>query len=143
MNSRGNYYSREHLFLDPNNSSSGFWDFSWCDMKGEICLLTIFIDFGNFRNRFEMGIYDQPASINYVLKQTNNEKLYYVGHSQGTTALMCLLSEKPEYNDKIHVAVLLAPVGYNKYVDIYKIVYYKDPVLMVIQNEKSKYFKFY
>lgn len=36
-NSRGNIYSRQHVVLDPNNSSSGFWNFSWSEMKSEIC----------------------------------------------------------------------------------------------------------
>lgn len=84
-----------------------------------------------------MGIYDLPATIDYVLNKTNNQKLYFIGHSQGTTAFMCLLSEKPEYNEKIHVASLLAPVGYNKYVDIYNMLFQTAPVLKVIQNKRN------
>lgn len=59
-----------------------------------------------------MGTMDQPAVIDYILQQTKLQKLYYVGFSQGTTSIIVLLSEKPEYNDKIHVAVLLGPIGY-------------------------------
>lgn len=59
-----------------------------------------------------MGIFDHPAVIDYILQQTNNSKLYYLGYSQGTTSLMVLLSERPEYNSKIHVASLMAPVAY-------------------------------
>ncbi|XP_055325866.1 lipase 3-like [Sitodiplosis mosellana] len=89
-NSRGNIYSRQHIIKNPDMPSSGFWDFSW----------------------YEMGIYDHPAVIDYILKETGNEKLYFVGHSQGTTSIMVLLSEKPEYNAKIYAASLMAPVGY-------------------------------
>lgn len=69
---------------------SGFWNFSW----------------------YELSIYDQPAIIDYILERTNEDQLYYIGYSQGATTLMALLSEKPEYNAKIRVASLMAPVGY-------------------------------
>lgn len=112
-NSRGNYYSREHLSKDPNSPSSGYWDFSW----------------------YEMGIYDQPAVIDYILQQTETPKLYYVGFSQGTTSIIVLLSEKPEYNDKIHVAAMLAPVGYMTHSEsIYKLSATFSPILDVITN---------
>lgn len=35
-----------------------------------------------------------------------------VGHSQGTTGLMTLLSEKPEYNEYVAAASLLAPIAF-------------------------------
>lgn len=89
-NSRGNTYSRRHSTKNPDDSFSGFWTFSW----------------------FEMGIYDHAAVIDYILKETGNEKLFFVGHSQGTTSLMVLLSERPEFNEKIHAASLMAPSGY-------------------------------
>ncbi len=31
----------------------------------------------------EIGMYDIPACINYILKVTNREKLIYIGHSMG------------------------------------------------------------
>lgn len=62
-----------------------------------------------------MGIYDQPAVIDYILQKTAVPKLYYIGYSQGTTSIMVLLSEKPEYNEKIAAASLLAPVGYMRH----------------------------
>lgn len=89
-NARGNTYSRQHIQKDPNRPSSGFWRFSW----------------------YEHGIHDYPAVIDYVLQQTNQTKVYVVGHSQGTTGLMTLLSEKPEYNDYVAAASLLAPIAY-------------------------------
>lgn len=58
-NVRGNKYSRSHSYLDPDNQIE-FWDFSW----------------------HHIGIYDLPAMIDYVLEQTGQENLFYVGHSQ-------------------------------------------------------------
>lgn len=67
---------------------------------------------GYFYSWHEQGIYDLSASIDYALKETGAEKLYYAGHSMGTTAMWVLLSEKPEYNDKIELMNALAPVAY-------------------------------
>lgn len=38
--------------------------------------------------------------------------LIYVGHSMGTTSCLVLLSEKPEYNEKIKLFIALAPVAF-------------------------------
>lgn len=113
-NSRGNFYSRMHISKDPNSIfDPKFWNFSW----------------------YEMGTYDQPAVIDYILEKTSQPKLYYIGYSQGTTSLLVLLSEKPEYNDKIYVASLMAPVGYMKNVDyIYKILSTIAPLFKVISK---------
>lgn len=89
-NARGNVYSRHHKTKNPNKTSSGFWKFSW----------------------YEHGIYDYAAVIDYILHHTNNTKVYVIAHSQGTTGLMTLLSEKPEYNEYVAAASLLAPIAY-------------------------------
>lgn len=49
------------------------------------------------------GVYDLSAMIDYVLWTTNQTKLAYVGHSQGVTAMLVLLSELPHYNEKISI----------------------------------------
>lgn len=64
-----------------------FWDFTW----------------------HEIGFYDLPAMIDLVLNQTGSDKLFYVGHSQGTTVACVLLCTKPNYNDKIVQLHLMAP----------------------------------
>lgn len=46
------------------------------------------------------------------LAHTGEQKLHYVGHSQGGTVFLVLNSMKTEYNDKIASAHLLAGVGY-------------------------------
>ncbi|CAB3373681.1 Hypothetical predicted protein [Cloeon dipterum] len=88
-NSRGSTYSRNHTTLNPDTDSE-FWNFSW----------------------HEMGHFDITAEIDYVLEQTNNTELVYMGHSQGTTQFFVMLSEKPEYNAKIKQMHALAPVAF-------------------------------
>ncbi|XP_052755651.1 lipase 1-like [Galleria mellonella] len=84
-NCRGNYYSRRHLKLAPN--SSQFWHFS--------------ID--------EIGFYDVPATIDYVLNYTGAEKVNYIGYSQGAGTFFVMCSERPGYCDKVNVLIALAP----------------------------------
>lgn len=60
----------------------------------------------------EMGIYDLPAMIDYILKQTGQKQLFYIGFSQGTTQFFVLMSLRPEYNKKIKLMSALAPVAY-------------------------------
>ncbi|XP_045524183.1 lipase 3-like [Pieris brassicae] len=91
-NARGVANSRRHITLDPDNDKQkkDFFDFTF----------------------HEIGTIDLPALIDYVLKETGQKKLHYVGHSQGGTVFLVLNSMKPEYNDKIISAHLLAGVGY-------------------------------
>jgi hypothetical protein len=35
---------------------------------------------------FEMGLFDLPANIDYILEATKKNDLTYIGHSQGTSA---------------------------------------------------------
>ncbi|XP_026759062.2 lipase 3-like [Galleria mellonella] len=94
-NARGNTLSRRHVTLDPDDSEdkSQFFDFSF----------------------EEIGMYDVAQMIDYVLNYTGNEKLHYIGHSQGGTAFLVLASMKPEYNEKFTSVHLLAGVGYQEY----------------------------
>lgn len=87
-NSRGNSYGRRHTTLsefDPR-----FWAFT-------------------FDEQIE---FDLPDTIEFVLELTNNTKLGYVGHSQGTLMMFGLLSERPAYADVVEPFVALAPVAY-------------------------------
>lgn len=89
-NARGNAYSTNHTTYEPYGSHKHrkkFWSFSW----------------------HEIGYYDVPASIDYVLQKTNQTKLQYVAHSQGASAFFVMLSERPEYNDKIEMMHGMAP----------------------------------
>lgn len=87
-NARGNTYSKHHAIL--KTTSSEFWQFSW----------------------HEIGYYDLPAMIDYVIKETAVPKMQYIGFSQGTTAFWVMTSTRPEYNDKITAMQALAPIAY-------------------------------
>ncbi|XP_026753514.1 lipase 3-like [Galleria mellonella] len=84
-NDRSNKHSKRHITLSPHNKE--FWDFSFD----------------------EIGRYDLSAMIDYVLQITGRNNLQYIGHSQGTTTVFILCSERPEYNEKISVMIALAP----------------------------------
>jgi len=57
----------------------------------------------------EMGRYDIPANIDYILETTGEEKLIYVGHSLGCTLFYIAMIEHPHLNDKIENMISLAP----------------------------------
>ncbi|XP_055683007.1 lipase 3-like [Lutzomyia longipalpis] len=91
-NARGNTWSRKHIKWDPDNplTRGQFWNFSW----------------------HEIGFYDLPALIDYIFLKTGQTKLHYVGHSQGATAVLVLLSLKPQYNDVMKSVHLLSAVSF-------------------------------
>ena len=60
-NNRGNRFSQKHSTLNPKQKL--FWQFDW----------------------EEMGTYDTPAVIDYILNLTNQSKISYIGHSEGAT----------------------------------------------------------
>lgn len=69
-NWRGNYYSRRHISLSPNERQ--FWNFSWDDI----------------------AFNDLPAVHNYAIKVTGVPKLFIIGHSQGKALDLNKLKEK-------------------------------------------------
>ncbi|CAK1548174.1 unnamed protein product [Leptosia nina] len=91
-NGRGTAYSRNHVKLDPNKDAE-YWNYSFD----------------------ENGKYDLPAIVDYVINATDKPKVYYVGHSQGTTDFYVMGALRPEYNKKIHLSVSLAPIAYMKH----------------------------
>lgn len=50
--------------------------------------------------------------IDYVLEKTGYSELYYIGHSQGTTAFYVMGSERSEYNAKVKGMISLAPIAF-------------------------------
>ncbi|XP_039079261.1 lipase member K isoform X1 [Hyaena hyaena] len=90
-NSRGNTWSRKHLKFSPQ--SREFWAFS--------------LD--------EMANYDLPSTIDFIAEKTGQERLYYVGHSQGTTIAFIAFSTNPELAKRINIFFALAPVITVKY----------------------------
>ncbi|XP_062540114.1 lipase 1-like [Armigeres subalbatus] len=99
-NARGTRYSRKHTTLAKD--SEQYWDFSW----------------------HEIGYYDHPAMIDYILNVTDVSKIYYIGYSQGTTSYFVMTSTRPEYNNKIALMVALAPSAFLKRI--------RSPVLVLL-----------
>lgn len=60
----------------------------------------------------EIATLDLPAAIDHVLDHSGQSDLIYIGHSMGTTVSYVILSEMPEYNEKIRLAISLAPIAY-------------------------------
>ncbi|XP_063623110.1 lipase 3-like [Cydia splendana] len=85
-NVRGNYHSRRHKTLNPDKDLK-FWQFS--------------VD--------EIGKYDVPAMVDYVLDATAMKQLIYLGYSQGGLTFFVMNSERPEYVNKIKLFLGLAP----------------------------------
>lgn len=56
------------------------------------------------------GSEDLPTMINFVLKETQQEQIIYIGHSMGATALFIMCNLHPNMTSKIKEAHLLAPV---------------------------------
>ncbi|KAK8778014.1 hypothetical protein V5799_020643, partial [Amblyomma americanum] len=75
-NTRGSIFGRKHRTLDVRSKS--FWNFTF----------------------HEHALYDMPAQIDYVLANTGQRQLLYMGISQGTLSFFAMMSEKPEYNAK-------------------------------------------
>ncbi|PIC34728.1 hypothetical protein B9Z55_014295 [Caenorhabditis nigoni] len=86
-NSRGTPASQKHIGYGPENQK--FWNFTWQ----------------------QMSEFDLTSSVDYVLKETKQEFLYYLGHSQGTMIMFSRLAENPEFAKKIRHFHALAPVA--------------------------------
>lgn len=91
-NSRGNLYSTNHTTLKPSFSKE-FWNFTWADM----------------------GRFDVPANIAYVLEQTQQKDITFAGWSQGTSQFFVAMQD-PKLRDylaaKVNLFVAIAPVTY-------------------------------
>ncbi|XP_036146978.1 lipase 3 isoform X2 [Monomorium pharaonis] len=87
-NARGNPYAHTHT--NPNITKSEYWNFSW----------------------HEIGTRDLPAMIDYVVKTTGRRKMFYLGHSQGTTSFFVMATERPEYQEYIEEMYAMAPIAY-------------------------------
>uniref|UniRef100_A0A7N9IAT0 Lipase n=1 Tax=Macaca fascicularis TaxID=9541 RepID=A0A7N9IAT0_MACFA len=90
-NSRGNTWSRRHKTLSETDEK--FWAFSFD----------------------EMAKYDLPGVIDFIVNKTGQEKLYFIGHSLGTTIGFVAFSTMPELAQRIKMNFALGPVISFKY----------------------------
>ena len=90
-NNRVSLYSRKHVDLNPDDPEDAeeYFDFSF----------------------WELGKYDAPTQIDYVRNLTGNDKVSYMGHSQGTSQMFTALSEGfGDLDQKVNLFVALAPI---------------------------------
>ncbi|XP_018395812.1 PREDICTED: lipase 3-like [Cyphomyrmex costatus] len=87
-NTRGNSYANNHT--SHNIKEKDYWNFSW----------------------HEIGIYDLPAMIDHIVKTTGQKKIFYIGHSQGTTSFFVMATKRPKYQNYIKEMYALAPIAY-------------------------------
>ncbi|XP_015280109.1 PREDICTED: lysosomal acid lipase/cholesteryl ester hydrolase-like [Gekko japonicus] len=85
LNSRGTTWSRRHQNLSTYEEE--FWNFSF----------------------HEMGMYDVPAAIDFILQETEQDGLYYIGHGQGASLGLIAFSAMPELAQKVKLFIALAP----------------------------------
>lgn len=92
-NNRGNYFSSAWNRSESVAHSDAFWNFSFADM----------------------GIFDVPANIDYILNHTGKAHLQYVGHSQGTTQFF-IAAQTPGLSEflqkKVSQFIALSPVAF-------------------------------
>ncbi|NXK96007.1 LIPM Lipase, partial [Formicarius rufipectus] len=86
-NSRGVTWSLKHKILKPCQKE--FWQFSFD----------------------EIGKYDIPAELYFIMNKTGQKDVYYVGHSEGATAGFVAFSTHPVLSQKIKAFFALAPVA--------------------------------
>ncbi|NXI68911.1 LIPM Lipase, partial [Anseranas semipalmata] len=86
-NSRGNTWSSKHRTLKPCQKE--FWQFSFD----------------------EMGKYDIPAELYFIMNKTGQKNVYYVGHSEGTATGFIAFSTYPELAKRVKVFFALGPVS--------------------------------
>ena len=87
-NNRGTEYSRGHTNSSMTIDTREFWAFSY----------------------EEMGLYDDTANIKKIKDETKEDKIFYIGYSQGTIQMFYgLIKKGKDISDSLHSYVALAP----------------------------------
>ncbi|XP_037524667.2 lipase member K-like [Rhipicephalus sanguineus] len=99
VNSRGVPQSNYHVNLTTNDPK--FWEWRRLVIFTFKCEISF----------EQVGTFDMPVVIDYILNETGFSQVGLLTTSQGTTASLVLLSLRPEYNDKVNIFVGYAPVA--------------------------------
>ena len=86
-NVRGNFYSRNHTTLNPDEKAFWWWTLD------------------------EMARHDLNATTLYILQHTGQLQLSYVGHSQGTAIMFAALASYADIAARVRFFGALAPVA--------------------------------
>ncbi len=84
---RGNRFSRSHVSLNPDVDEEQYWTHDWDTV----------------------GMNDIPAMLDHITATTGAEKVFYSSHSMGGTAFLVSMAERPEMQQKVAAAYLMAP----------------------------------
>ncbi len=89
---RGNRFSLQHTALeaDADDDQEEYWTHDW-DTAGR---------------------YDLPALFDYITQATGVERIFFGSHSMGGTQFLAGMSERPEAQEKLISAMLMAPPAY-------------------------------
>ncbi|CAB3397076.1 unnamed protein product [Caenorhabditis bovis] len=87
-NFRGNFYSKNHAFLDIEENAKNFWNFSFD----------------------EMAEFDIPALIGKIQKVSKQEKILYVGHSLGSLTMFAKLSTEARFANNLIAFMAMSPI---------------------------------
>lgn len=91
----------------------------------------------------QMALYDAPAQLGYVVKTTGQDKLTYIGHSQGTSQMFAALSDPKTHqwmNQHVKHFVALAPICYMNNFDqnlIKDLAYFREGVVDLLKSLKK------
>nr|XP_018903067.1 PREDICTED: gastric triacylglycerol lipase-like [Bemisia tabaci] len=107
---RGNEYSLEHNTLKKTDPK--FWEFSI----------------------HEMGLYDQPALVDFILNKTGAPKLIHIGYSMGSGSFFVMNALHPEFTHaKVQAHIAMAPGVFFKHSTS---IYWKIHWLFIMVNKR-------